>query len=996
MKKSKYFPILSIVVLSGLILISPVNVQAVDVLPQMSDFAGAILNKQNISNGFPREKAQKIIPSRFIAPEQFKTTIKNTINTVSPPLQVSGQPIPVNPLVTDVTPPTSPTTITATANSIFSINANWDDSVDPESGISYYAFAIGTSSSGDITSLANVRWWQVANGTSTSVNLNLDPNVTYYVSVVAVNGAGLWSNPLVSSPIHPVWTNIGDATNVMQLGFGSVGYDLNGNVTSGWTADQMAKMTSFFNKMYPILVDLYGPPSVSYTVKAVRDLRYSGSNIFIPSTGEIRMDDGFYPQLFTHELLHAFRNHYLLSSDSNWNFDPTLSGFEESFAQGVSYDAMNRYVAMYPADTLVPGNSLWDSSYDSDYDYQNMPELRGTDFWSDGGGTGLFWLRYEVGAKAIEKINIESPGFYKNFNKEYYNRINANPTSVRPTHALIVDIIKTLVPQIEGIPTEDWINKQNIFYTQNVYGNKIFHKVQDYPWVDFFAFHTMYFMDTMACGSEWACWDGTQWVYHHLNGSSGSGSLTDTDGNIVWSGPLLIQPITNPPSGFGGFGSDMKNLTTASGLLPWPGGNVNDYIMNLNTLGLYKFESTFNDPVSGATTTNSIYRVIGRAVAGDFKGVWGGVIGHKNGIIYLNHDGFADEPGLTVSKGVFAGSRSWTGIPNTRTGGTDSVPGKVSVTFVDSDTGITYSAKRNIGYGSYDGSQMFLFDFTTGGSSDSVPPVVSINIPIDQSYIFGTTTFTASATDNVKVSLVQFLLDNVNLSGPILSNPYSLLVDTNLITNGSHILIAVAKDSTGNTSTSTPINIIVDNSSPALSWTSPAIGSIVTGIVPLAVAATSGTGISKVEFFMNTSTLIGVSTSNPYIVNWNTQTLVQGNTYSLYAKAYGKNGKTTTSSNVNLTIKDITPPSVSITSPRNGTSVSRNTTINIQANATDNKGVRKVEFYVNNVLKCTDTTSPYTCSWQVPSARRIKYNLTATAYDLSGNTKDAVSTVTSN
>ena len=41
------------------------------------------------------------------------------------------------------------------------------------------------------------------------------------------------------------------------------------------------------------------------TVTVVRDLRYSNSNIFIPSLDEIHMDDSFSPQLFTHELVHV-------------------------------------------------------------------------------------------------------------------------------------------------------------------------------------------------------------------------------------------------------------------------------------------------------------------------------------------------------------------------------------------------------------------------------------------------------------------------------------------------------------------------------------------------------------------------------------------------------------------------------------------------------------------------------------------------------------------
>ena len=334
-------------------------------------------------------------------------------------------------LAADTTPPTAPTISSATAQQLSGVSATWDGAADPESAISYYIFGIGTNPSGDYSTLANTRWWQVTYDKSVSVAVTLNAATTYYFSVYAVNAAGLSSPFATSGPIRPAFVPLGQQGNTLQIAFATTGYDASGNPTAGWQASQVTALSSFFNKMYPLLLQIYGPPADSYTVTVVRDLRYSSSNIFLPASDEIRMDDGFFPQLFTHELLHAFRNDHILSSNQNWTFDPTLSGFEESFAQAVSYDAMNRYVQAYPTDSQVPGNSLWGSSNDWDYDFQNMTELRGTDFWSEGGATGLHWLKYEMGAAAIRKINIESADFYRRFNQEYYARINANPATVR-------------------------------------------------------------------------------------------------------------------------------------------------------------------------------------------------------------------------------------------------------------------------------------------------------------------------------------------------------------------------------------------------------------------------------------------------------------------------------------------------------------------------------------------------------------------------------------
>jgi hypothetical protein len=82
---------------------------------------------------------------------------------------------------------------------------------------------------------------------------------------------------------------------------------------------------------------------------------------------------------------------------------------------------------------------------------------------------------------------------------------------------------------------------------------------------------------------------------------------------------------------------------------------------------------------------------------------------------------------------------------------------------------------------------------------------------------------------------------------------------------------------------------------------------------------------------------------------------------------------------------DTTAPAVSITSPQNGASVFKNSTININANASDNVGVTRVEFYVDSSLTCTDTATPYSCSWHVPAPKGRTYTLSAKAFDGAGN-----------
>jgi hypothetical protein len=77
---------------------------------------------------------------------------------------------------------------------------------------------------------------------------------------------------------------------------------------------------------------------------------------------------------------------------------------------------------------------------------------------------------------------------------------------------------------------------------------------------------------------------------------------------------------------------------------------------------------------------------------------------------------------------------------------------------------------------------------------------------------------------------------------------------------------------------------------------------------------------------------------------------------------------------------DATPPSVTITSPSNGSTVSG--TVSIQVSATDNVGVASVSLTVDGATIGTLTTAPYTFSWTASSGT---HTIVAIAKDAAGN-----------
>ncbi|HEY2324300.1 MAG TPA: Ig-like domain-containing protein, partial [Thermoanaerobaculia bacterium] len=93
---------------------------------------------------------------------------------------------------------------------------------------------------------------------------------------------------------------------------------------------------------------------------------------------------------------------------------------------------------------------------------------------------------------------------------------------------------------------------------------------------------------------------------------------------------------------------------------------------------------------------------------------------------------------------------------------------------------------------------------------------------------------------------------------------------------------------------------------------------------------------------------------------------------------------------------DTTAPTTSITAPTNGATVSGTTTVS--ANASDNVGVTKGEFYLDGALQSTDTTSPYSWSWNTATAANGSHSLVTKAYDAAGNigTSSTVTVTVSN
>ena len=268
------------------------------------------------------------------------------------------------------------------------------------------------------------------------------------------------------------------------------------------------------------------------------------------------------------------------------------------------------------------------------------------------------------------------------------------------------------------------------------------------------------------------------------------------------------------------------------------------------------------------------------------RGVWGGVLGHTTGTLYLNHEGYADRarhPGdqRRVPGDPDAGPACRTRAPV----GATRCPGRVFATFVDAQTGLTLhrAAQHRL------------------RQRERQP-----DVPVRLHRRAGDGHHAADRLD--------------------------------------HRARRTARRSPG----PPPISAI-------------GIGQRRRdqGRVPRSTARSSAT-----------------DTTAPVLDDAGTPARPRSGTHTLTAKAYDRPGTATVGhAGVGDRHRHDAPDASRITRPTNGSTVTRSTSVTIAATATDNRSVARVLFYVNNTLKCTDTTSAYSCAWAVPSARGVKYTI---------------------
>lgn len=274
---------------------------------------------------------------------------------------------------------------------------------------------------------------------------------------------------------------------------------------------------------------------------------------------------------------------------------------------------------------------------------------------------------------------------------------------------------------------------------------------------------------------------------------------------------------------------------------------------------------------------------------------------------------------------------------------------------------------------------------------DTSGPTVAITAPANGATINGTVALAATASDPSGVASVQFKVDGVNVGAADTTSPYSVNLDTTTLTDAVHTISAVATDTVGNASTdSISVTVLNDLSGPTTAITSPADGAYVTGTITLTATASDPAGVQGVQWKVDGTNYGSQDTSSPYTTTLDTSTLSEG-AHTITAVATDNHGNTTT---VSVTIHvDRTGPALSWDQPASdGLTVSRDLTVSVSAS--DASGVDHIDFFWEGSPINSDTTSPWGFTWDTRGVSNGSGTLSATAYDIVGNSTTITRTLT--
>ncbi|HVE95052.1 MAG TPA: DNRLRE domain-containing protein [Acidimicrobiales bacterium] len=173
--------------------------------------------------------------------------------------------------------------------------------------------------------------------------------------------------------------------------------------------------------------------------------------------------------------------------------------------------------------------------------------------------------------------------------------------------------------------------------------------------------------------------------------------------------------------------------------------------------------------------------------------------------------------------------------------------------------------------------------------------------------------------------------------------------------------------------------------SPTVAISAPSGGTVTGTSVAVSAAATDDGRVDQVDFLVD-GVVVASDSTTPFSANWNS-TGVGSGAHTLTARAVDNAGNSATSAGVVVSVDNSAPPTTAVTAPLGGATVS-GSAVAVSADAGDDGGVSKVEFFFDDQRFAEDTSAPYAATWNTLSAELPAYDgsrvLTTKAYSTTG------------
>jgi len=258
-------------------------------------------------------------------------------------------------------------------------------------------------------------------------------------------------------------------------------------------------------------------------------------------------------------------------------------------------------------------------------------------------------------------------------------------------------------------------------------------------------------------------------------------------------------------------------------------------------------------------------------------------------------------------------------------------------------------------------------------------PSVTLTSPHEGDYLGGIVSITADAEDDAGIKRVVLFVDYV-VTLTDYEAPYQFDYDTAALSDGAHLIKVKVVDLADNYTTTTNITVVVDNTPPTVSLTSPCDQDTASGTILVEAGASDANGVKRVVLFVDYVVTL-TDYEAPYQFDYDTAALSDG-AHLIKVKAVDLVGNYITTTNITVVV-DNTPPTVSLISPCDQDPVSG--TILVKAGASDANGLKRVVLFVDNVVTLTDYEAPYQFDYDTTALSAGSHLIKVKAVDLAGN-----------